>query len=435
MDNKRIVIIGAGPCGLGAGWRLKELGHNDWRILEKNPYPGGLSASFLDAQGFTWDIGGHVIFSHYEYFDRLLDSLLDKDYLRHQRRAYVRIFDRWVPYPFQNNIRYLPPDKLLSCLIGLIQAGRQKKQPADFQEWLLAAFGQGITEYFLGPQNSKTWQYPLRGMSYGWIGERVSPVNLAKVLGNIILCRDDAAWGPNNTFKFPLKGGTGAIFSRLAEKLSLNVCYNKELVKLDLDKKELFFSDASRERYDRLITTIPLDHLVRLAGLNRLAEISDGLAHNSVLSVGIGLKGACPSDKCWMYFPQADVPFYRATYFSNYSPNNARAGCYSLMCETAFRGERPSDAQIVTATIDGLIKAKMLAPGDKNSIVSTHCIEAPYAYPVPTLGRDRALREILPSLEQRGVYSRGRFGAFKYETGNMDHCLMQGVAAVDEVLK
>jgi UDP-galactopyranose mutase len=32
-----------------------------------------------------------------------------------------------------------------------------------------------------------------------------------------------------------------------------------------------------------------------------------------------------------------------------------------------------------------------------------------------------------PWLEARDVYSRGRFGGWKYEVANMDHSVMQGV--------
>ena len=50
--------------------------------------------------------------------------------------------------------------------------------------------------------------------------------------------------------------------------------------------------------------------------------------HSSSHIVGVGLSGAVPDaleTKCWMYFPEPQVPFYRATVFSNYSPNNAPA--------------------------------------------------------------------------------------------------------------
>ena len=67
-----ILIIGAGPCGLGAAKKLVENGRADWELLEGQGVPGGLAASFVDDNGFTWDIGGHVQFSHYDYFDRLV---------------------------------------------------------------------------------------------------------------------------------------------------------------------------------------------------------------------------------------------------------------------------------------------------------------------------------------------------------------------------
>ena len=57
----------------------------------------------------------------------------------------------------------------------------------------------------------------------------------------------------------------------------------------------------------------------------------------------------------------------------------------------------------------------------------------PYGYPIPSLRRDRALDVIHSTLELRDVYSRGRFGAWKYEVSNQDHSFMQGVELVDRL--
>ena len=73
----RILLLGAGPTGLGAGYRLKELGHSNFLIVDRHPYAGGLAHSFTDDAGFTWDIGGHVMFSHYEYYDRVFAAMMD----------------------------------------------------------------------------------------------------------------------------------------------------------------------------------------------------------------------------------------------------------------------------------------------------------------------------------------------------------------------
>ncbi len=84
-----IVVIGAGPTGLGAGYRLVELGHTDFHIYEKSPYLGGLAHSFTDEAGFTWDIGGHVMFSHYSYYDQVFDRLMGDlcQRVRHSRQC------------------------------------------------------------------------------------------------------------------------------------------------------------------------------------------------------------------------------------------------------------------------------------------------------------------------------------------------------------
>ena len=117
-EGGRIVIIGAGPTGLGAAWRLHELDHHNWALYESADHPGGLASSVLDEQGFTWDLGGHVLFSHYKYFDNVMDTALGDAWIEHVREAWVWIRDRWVPYPFQNNIWRLPNEDLIACLSG-----------------------------------------------------------------------------------------------------------------------------------------------------------------------------------------------------------------------------------------------------------------------------------------------------------------------------
>jgi len=143
--SKRVIIIGAGPTGLGASYRLRELGYTNWKIYEKNTYLGGHASSHLDNNGFVWDEGGHVIFSHYKYFDEFIGKLLGKDYLEHMRESWIRMMGVWIPYPFQNNIRYLPKEAQLKCIIGLIEAQNKGVRKAlNFEEWIIETFGEGI---------------------------------------------------------------------------------------------------------------------------------------------------------------------------------------------------------------------------------------------------------------------------------------------------
>lgn len=437
-----ILILGGGPTGLGAARRLEELGRNNWLLVEGVNQAGGLAASFLDEQGFTWDIGGHVQFSHYEYFDRAMNELLGKEgWLHHQRESWVWIRDRFIPYPFQNNIRHLPADDLDRCLASLEDlARRDHAKPANFHEWILASFGQGLADIFMLPYNFKVWAYPPKMMNAVWVGERVAVTDLKRVRQNIALAKDDVSWGPNNTFQFPVRGGTGAIWKACAQRLPQErLRFNTLVTGIDLDRHEVTTSRGETLKYDTLISTIPLRELIRLSGQFQLNDLAErGLLYSSSNIFGIGLKGTPPEHlrtKCWMYFPEDNCPFYRVTVFSNYSPNNVPdiTKNWSLMAEVSESSFKPVDqARLLDQVIEGLLATRLIEC--REDIVSTWKYRAGYGYPTPGLERDMALAQIIPFFESRNVYSRGRFGLWKYEVSNQDHSFMQGVEIVERLL-
>ncbi|MDQ6830540.1 MAG: FAD-dependent oxidoreductase [Gemmatimonadota bacterium] len=441
--DKRIVIIGAGPTGLGAAYRLRELGFTNFAILEARDKVGGLASSETSANGFTYDIGGHVLFSHYEYFDTLFDKLMGDDFQLLLRESWVWMCERFLPYPFQNNIKYLPPEIVLDCLLGVIEA---QKQPLDvsrfcnFEDLIYGVFGAGIAKHFMMPYNFKVWAHPPRMMNKEWIGERVSMVDVKRVLGNVVLDRDDAGWGPNSTFKYPRFGGTGGLFERLAPYVQDQLRLNSPVASVDSQKKEVVLEDGRREPYDYLLSTMPLDLLVGKLGAgapDAMHREAGRLLHSGSYIVGVGVNQPCPSKKCWMYFPEDNCPYYRLTYLSNYSPEVVPDASrqYSILAEISRSGHKPVDGDTVVAdTLRGLVNTKMLSEADLPDVVDTHVISRDYTYPIPSLERDRALRELHPFLETKNIFSRGRFGAWRYEVGNMDHSVAQGVEWVNRVL-
>src|SRR3982750_2371525 len=264
-NGPKIVIIGAGPTGLAAGYRLRELGYTNFTMLESRYKVGGLASSERSPNGFIYDIGGHVLFSHYEYFDRLFDRLMGDEYQELMRESWVWMFDRFLPYPFQNNIKYLPREVVLECLLGLIEAQKQDfnlSRFRNFEEFILGVFGKGIAKYFMMPYTFKVWAHPPRMMNKEWVGERVSVVDIKRVLGNVVLDRDDAGWGPNATFKYPLHGGTGGLFERIQPYVADNLRLNSRTVHIDTQNKEVVLEDGTRERYDHLMSTMLMYLLV-----------------------------------------------------------------------------------------------------------------------------------------------------------------------------
>jgi len=138
-----------------------------------------------------------------------------------------------------------------------------------------------------------------------------------------------------------------------------------------------------------------------------------------------------------MYFPESNCPFYRLTYLSNYSPDVVPdpATHYSILAEISHSEHKPVDrATVVEETIQGLVNTRMITEEDREDIVDAFLIERDYTYPTPSLERDGALAVVQPWLESQQIYSRGRFGAWRYEVGNMDHSVAQGVEWVNRVL-
>jgi protoporphyrinogen oxidase len=437
--DPRIVILGAGPTGLGAAWRLHERGHTNWSLYEAASEAGGLASSVVDPRGFTWDLGGHVLFSHYRYFDRVMTSALGDAWVEHVREAWVWMRDRWVPYPFQNNIWRLPEAERLACVAGLqaLQGTSYSAPPAHFRDWLLRSFGQGICETFLFPYNRKVWAYDPSALNVGWMGERVATVDLPRILENIALQRDEVSWGPNSTFRFPLHGGTGAIWKSVQQQLPPgHLHFDQMVTRIDTGRRCIETDGGTRIQYDALISTMPLDRLLTMidepAELNALAS---RFVHSSSHIVGIGMKGKVPAalaTKCWIYFPEPQQPFYRATVFSNYSPNNAPAEHWSLMAEVSESPEKPVDsARIVDDAVTAFEACGFI---DRSAVVSRWHRRLEHGYPTPWLGRDEVLGQAEHALQAVNIFSRGRFGAWKYEVSNQDHSLMQGVEAVDRIL-
>jgi protoporphyrinogen oxidase len=464
-----VLVIGAGPTGLGAAKRLDHINGPSWMIIDANEKAGGLASTDVTPEGFLYDVGGHVIFSHYKYFDDCINEALpkDDDWYTHQRISYVRYKNLWVPYPFQNNISMLPKEDQVKCIDGLIDASMASRvattKPKDFDEWILRTCGEGVADVFMRPYNYKVWAVPTTKMQCEWLGERVAAPNLKLVTQNVILNKVAGNWGPNSTFRFPARDGTGGIWIAVSDTLpkEKKVYGQKgEVTKVDAQKKTVTLKDGTTIGYGKLINTMAVDALVEKMGNQELVTLSKGLFYSSTHVIGVGIRGERPErigDKCWLYFPEDNCPFYRATIFSNYSPYNqpqadaklptlynadgskaktseAKEGPYwSIMLEVSQSTMKPVDEEnLLKDCIQGLINTEMIKPEDE--IVSTYHRKFDHGYPTPSLEREGVLKQLLPKLQDMDIWSRGRFGSWRYEVGNQDHSFMLGVEAVDNIV-
>lgn len=430
------VIVGAGPTGLGAAERLRQLGHDDLVVLEASETVGGLARSVTDRAGYTYDIGGHVLFSGYEEYRRLLDELIGDDATELVREAWVWMEERYIPYPFQSHFGGLAPATVYECLAGLLRTGDATGDPRDLREWVHAVFGDGIARHFMLPYNWKVWATPPERMGFGWIADRVPVVDVEAVLSHVLFGRERRSWGPNATFRYPLRGGTGYVWERLAERVGDRLERRSPVVRVDPRGRVVVTGDGRRWRYEALLSTVPLDELVAMCGDVPVEVVAAArqLVASGTHVVAVALDRPTDTTRNWIYYPEPDVPFYRVTYLSNYSPAlTPRPGQTLLLTETSTSRWKPEDPRtIVERVVAGLRHVGVLAPEDE--VAHTWRLSVDKTYPVPTLGRDEALASIEPWLASHGIASRGRFGAWRYEIGNMDHGYVQGRQWAERVL-
>lgn len=439
MDHTEVAILGAGPTGIGAALRLLELGKTDFLLIDAADAPGGLASSCVDDHGFTWDLGGHVQFSHYRKFDEYMDLAFPPEgWLWHERESWIWLRDRFIPYPFQNNLHRLDPQDRWRAIQGLIAAGSLHRAPENFEQWILATFGPGIADLFMLPYNRKVWAHPLDTMDFRWVGERVAVPSLEQAMKSICLEQDQVSWGPNRRFRFPLHGGTGAIWRSLANRIPRsNMRLSTNVEQIDASARVLG-AGTYKLKYETLINAAPLTWFTQAIANPELASRASQLKSSTVHVIGIGLKGEPPESirkLCWMYLPGGESSFYRVTVFSNYSPNNVPSpgSTWSLMAEVSESDFIRRDRETLVDRVVQEMTAIGLIP-DPAAILSRWHRTLPCGYPTPSLGRNAILSEVLPGLESQGIYSRGRFGAWKYEVSNQDHSFMQGVEVIDHIL-
>jgi UDP-galactopyranose mutase len=393
----------------------------------------------VDPAGFTWDLGGHVVFSHFGEFDRLLTELFTADeLLHHDRSSYIRFRDRWVPYPFQQHLHRLPAEDAEACVHDLLLACQRREEDlpegADFATWLQGMYGSGLVERFFGPYNSKVWAMTPEQMASSWVAERVAPVDAGEILAAFSGTAPPARrWGPNATFAFPARGGTGEIWRRLAARLTGGRLRTRARVAaIDPAARTVTLTGGEHIGFDHLVATGPLDQLVAMTATapSTVRAAAGRLRHTTVAMVGLGYQAPTTDERSWLYFPQPEVPFYRATNFSKYAPTNvpgADTRAFSAwMTETSMLPGTRLDYRGLIRDCDQALRRHNLVP-EHAPLASAHLELIPYAYPVPTLDRDAALAEAVPWLEAHGIYPRGRFGTWRYEIGNMDHAVKMGI--------
>jgi protoporphyrinogen oxidase len=459
MRNVNVLIAGAGPCGLGTALEMMESGPggaDDFLMVDPRLQPGGWASSQTTAEGFTFDYGGHVLFPHKKYarFAALLQGLPIQWASSVPQRG-VQVQGNFLPYPAQCNLQRLPLLKLVRALASVIHhraatvADRRPQTSGaegDMRAYLLSRFGPYVTELVMEPLNLKQWAHPIETLTDVWVGHRsgsnkpnVVDMDPGRIVRNLLLNRDDAGWTAQTRVTYPATGGSGAIWSAVASRIPMEkLLLGTSITAVSLANKTATLSSGDTIQWQHLVSTMPLDSLVRMLAneCSALGGKADRFVRARSRLFGFGIRGKLPMRYVGLHSCQvtdADVPFWRLNFPMTVSPGNGPEGCYSLLCEVSEPASQPPSSDLRAQVQTQLYRMGLLGRGGLQ-LVSSMEATVEHGYPVPFLGRDVLLNEIQPALEAASVYSRGRFGSWRYEISNQDHAFMQGVEVVRRIL-
>ena len=431
LKNKDpILIIGAGLSGLSTGYHLKR----GCLVLEKESYLGGMASS-EHINGFTFDKTGHLLHFQTDYVKNFL-NYTDNAYklLKHRRSSWIFSKNTFTRYPFQANTYHLPSSVIKECLISIADAQTQskhRKPPSNFQDWILANFGEGIAKHFMFPYNRKLWKTPLNQMSISWANKFIPNTGLKQAIKGAV-SDYKRNFGYNKSFYYPERKGIQVITEAFTKKLKKQMRLNSKVVKIDLRHKKIIFSDGKIAEYDILVSTIPLLELVNLSvGLPKeIADMSKQLKWVSVFNLNLGIRGEVVPNKHWVYFPESKYIFYRVGISSNFSKHLAPKCHSSLYTEVSYTRSSPlkyNRNDLKKRIIQDLKKAKLLK--QENDIALEHTYDIKYAYPIQY--KQSPEKHIKDFLKKHNIYSIGRYGGWEYTS--MEENILEGKATAEAI--
>ena len=330
----------------------------DYLVLEATATPGGLATSVVDDEGFTWDIGGHVQFSHYAYYDRARSTIAVDAWLTHERESWVWIADGSCPTRSRTTCTGSTPRTARARSTGSSAPRRRRAtgQPAKLRR---------LDHADLRRRPRRSLHVPLQLQGLGLPArphERVLDGRARRRARR----REDQAPGPRaarrrlvgsqphaSAFRSPAAPARSG--ARVAACCRKSGCASEPRSRRSTPTPQVvrLAGDGSRITTTTLITTMPLDRAVRAVRSATTPRRSQRAAAAPGAQLGARHRhrparrsAGDARKKCWMYFPESHSPYYRVTVFSNYSPHNVPdgEGYWSLMAEVCESPAKPVDA-------------------------------------------------------------------------------------------
>ena len=450
--NGKVVVLGAGPAGVSAAWKLSARGV-DVEVIEAEPHVGGL-AHTVCRDGYLFDFGPHRF--HTDNPAILAETRqLVGDMPRRARKTRVYFMGRYYDYP-------LSAGNLLSSLspwLGFLSVSdyfatwlRNRARPAaddSFEAWVVNRFGRRLYDIYFAPYTAKVWGRDPARLSASWAAQRVAEDDLWDLMLRLLKLRRGYNHFHHSPYKpdfyYPLEG-VGCIYERMAEQIDSN----GGEVRLRSEVREVVCADrrvqhvvVEREGHrhqvtgDFFVSTIPISLLVqalRPRPADDVLAAADATRFRALVFLFLTLDRESVSDDHWIYFPGRDLIFNRVSEMRNFTPKAAPAGKTSLTveisCDLDDEVWNASEEELYQRVVSGLVDAGLIRA---EQVLDHFFLRSPHAYPTYDLNYEANLARLAYHLAGlSNLIVCGRQGLFRYI--NQDHAIEMGFCAAEEIL-
>ncbi len=446
----RIVILGAGPAGLGAAYRLRRAGRAEVVVLERGERPGGNAASF-PWRGHRVDFGSHRL--HPATRPDILDdvrTLLGADLLDRPRHGRIRLLGRWLHFPLK------PGDLLLHAPKGFVagaaldaagkpfRGGPDDPAQATFASELERSLGPTICREFYFPYARKIWGLEPSALSAIQARRRVSAGSPLKLVRKVLSAVPGLKPKGAGRFFYPRRG-FGQIcdaYADAAAAAGAELRYGRTVAALAEPRApgapwQVVARTASGEERleaDHVWSTIPVTLAARMLDPAPPADVlaaASAITYRAMVLVYLELPTAQFTEYDAHYFPGADLHITRLSEPPNYSLERAESGrtviCAELPCAVGDAHWSASDDELGRLVAGDLARAGLPLPGAPTAV---HAARLPQAYPIYTTGYEHAFDALDAHVGARERFlSYGRQGLFAHD--NTHHALAMAYAAVE----
>ncbi len=434
-----VVILGAGPAGVGAAYRLGQRAAFHVTVLERQTGVGGNAGSF-DAAGLQVDFGSHRL--HPSCAPPILDDirrLLGDDLLDRPRHGRMRIRGRWVHFPLKplDLCAQLPLSFSLGVLLDAAKKAARNSGEETFESILQRGLGKTICRDFYFPYARKIWGVSPKELDAEQARRRVSAGSLSKMVLKVMRAVPGFKRPGAGRFYYP-RNGFGQIskaYACAASRAGAEIRLGAAVKSLRTERGRVVSVETEAESLParHVFSTIPITALVRSFGEGAPAavlEAASALRFRSMVLAYLVLETDQFSEFDAHYFPSMDIPMTRMSEPKNY-------GCAALPGKTVLCAEFPCTAgdEIWTASEEqiGNLVRKGLLHSDlplKAPVQAVFVRRIPQAYPIYR----RDYRKNFDLMDQwvntiDGLLTFGRQGLFAHD--NTHHTLAMAYAASD----